>query len=192
MLRRTILSLILAASAAHAGQIVLSGTLTADDDIAWIPFSVPVSGTVSIRTLSYASGGFDPVLSLFDAAGLQPLLASNEDAPGTCGVDNPADISTGLCLDSALSLALPAGAYSLAITESFNYPLGPFLSSGFLMDGAGNFTGGPFLDVTGSQRTGDWVVQLNLPDPPAPEPGSLLLSSAALLALSLRRYRKSV
>lgn len=169
--------------AAHMPAAVLSysGIFGADDDLAFVNFNVDSPGTVEIRTLSAANGGFDPYLSLFDANGIQLLLDLNEDEPG-CG-----------CLDSLITLTTP-GNYILALTQSGNFPVGPTLADGFSQQGNGNFTGGPFLDIFGDTRTGDWELEINgpvsAPNNQVPEPATAALLAAGLSALALARNRR--
>jgi hypothetical protein len=73
---------------------------------------------------------------------------------------------------------LPAGSYFLALTEEDNLPFGPTFADGFSRSGEGNFTpgltgipGDSFLDLSPSQRNGNWAVVLERVD--APEPGAL-------------------
>jgi hypothetical protein len=50
----------------------------------------------------------------------------------------------------------------------------------------GNYTGGPFLDIFGDQRTGRWAFDVT-GDVAAdvPEPGTWLLAAAGLAALKM-------
>ena len=80
---------------------------------------------------------------------------NNTDA-GDDGNLVPADPNTGRRFDVLFDTVLPAGDYTVAITQFSNFANGPNLSDGFVHDGAGNFTGpacgvigGSFLD-TGS------------------------------------------
>lgn len=170
--------------AAHMPAAVLSytGIFGADDDLAFVNFNVDSPGTVEIRTLSAANGGFDPYLSLFDANGLQLLLDLNEDETG-CG-----------CLDSLITLNTP-GNYILALSQSGNFPNGPTLADGFSQQGNGNFTGGPFLDIFGDTRTGDWEIEISgpvsAPNSEVPEPATAALLAAGLSALAIARKRRA-
>jgi hypothetical protein len=79
-----------------------------------------------------------------------------------------------------------AGSYQVVVTEQDNTPNGPTLADGFALDGAGNFTGGPFIDDGGNQRTSffDFTVgQVNSAqsaDVPEPSPALLLAIALAL------------
>jgi len=163
-----------------------TGTFAVDDAEQSFNFTLASAATVTMRTWSFGggtnangsvitTGGFAPVLSLFNASGSQPLLAfdTGGTAPLACGPRN-IDPVTGFCLDAYLNDFLSAGSYILVLTQFDNTPNGPNLSDGFFEQGNGNFTGGPFFlnAGTGFQRTGDWAVDITT----APEP-----STAALL-----------
>jgi hypothetical protein len=156
----------------------LSGTFDSDDIEQAFNFTL-TGAPALIETTSYAKGGFDPVLSVFGAAG--NLLAMNDN--GTCS-QVAVDPATGACLDSYLPLHLPAGSYLLVLTEYDNLPNGPFLADGFSEAGNGNFTGNlfgspgeSFIDFTGSQRTDEWALDFTGGSDVSevPEPGLLPL-----------------
>ncbi len=171
--------LVLAAVAlpAYSATLSFTGVFSSDDDIAVRRFEISTERTIAITAFGYAGGvngagdtipscGFDTFISLFDASGPQFLLAVNDD--GGCGVVQSDPVS-GACFDSYMTLVLPAGAYLAALTQSGNPPLGPAFPDGFLMTGAGNFTGGPFLDAFGNQRDGHWafdIANVDAPEPP--------------------------
>jgi uncharacterized protein (TIGR03437 family) len=130
-----------------------SGAFSADDNERAFYFTLAAPGTVTLQTVSYAAGGFDPTLSVFDATG--KLVAVNQD--GGCS-NVAADPVNGFCWDSFLQLSLPAGNYTAVLTESENLPNGPTLADSFVYNGQGNFTsftplGANFLDFTLRQRT---------------------------------------
>lgn len=186
-------------AAVRAADFSFTGAFTRDDDMALFGFSVaagPVS-LVTLRTSSYATGGFDPVLSLFRASdGL--LLADNDDVNAAIPTGTvPADPTTGLRSDSFLEIDLEPGAYLLALTQYDNLAAGPNLANGFARAGTGNFTGGPFLQsvqqagggAINHSRTGNYSVQiLNVTSAQViPEPGTLALIGFAGLGGSLLR-----
>src|SRR5262245_31502110 len=139
---------------AGATDFSFVGAFSADDDVRL--FSLTADGTSNVRVISYGygggtqsngnvvpAGGFDTILTLFDSTGA--LVAQNDDAtsiPGGCGTI--ADPITGFafdaCLDFPVPPALPAGDYTVALTQFDNFPLGLTLSDGFTHVGEPNFT----------------------------------------------------
>ncbi len=217
-IRRLSLAVLTLAQVATAGSLSFTGAFTQDDQLQLFTFTAPTSTTV-VRTWSYAGGtdfagamidpgGFDPVLSVFDATGglmdSSLLLASNDDGPDQCPTNAPncvsSDPSTGAAFDSLLVLngLDPGGQYVLVLSESDNLPVGPDYGSGFSQTGQGNFTptefpcgGAAFCDANLAQRNGAWAVDiLNVGTADeAPEPGSILLVAAGLGVLGLLRRR---
>jgi hypothetical protein len=131
-------TLLLGVSTARAADFSFVGAFTRDDNVALFSFAVadgPIS-VVTVRTSSYASGGFDPILSLFRGDGL--LLADNDDVNlGIPASIVPADPATGQRSDSFLEMDLEPGVYTLALTQYDNFAAGPNLSNGFLRSGQG-------------------------------------------------------
>ena len=77
--------LILDFTGAASDTLDFSGSFSSDNDVAVILFSLAAPTTISARTTSAATGGFDPILSLFrfsDSADLSTglLIANNDDA----------------------------------------------------------------------------------------------------------------
>jgi hypothetical protein len=151
---------ILSLPAFSATIFAFSGNFTQDDYEAQYSFTILTSVSVNLQTWSYAggtdplsnvipSGGFAPVLSLFDAGGNLLGYDAGGSAPSGCG---PRAIdSDGFCLDAyLLEPLLNAGTYFVTLTEQDNTPNGPTLADGFARDGQGNFTGPEFLGVPGS------------------------------------------
>jgi len=147
---------------AQAAVFSFNGSFTADDNVQFLSFTQSSLSPVSLQTSSYAAGGFDPIVAVFDATGL--LIGQNDDGDGV-----PSDPSTGEALDSLLTLSpLAPGQYLVSLTEFDNFPLGPTLADGFVESGLGNFTadlfqcGAPnFCDVTGSARTNQWALTIS-------------------------------
>src|SRR5438552_3213354 len=204
----------LTAPSAKAGNFSFVGTFTQDDNVQLFNFTLSASAIVTFRTYSYAGGtnangmtilrgGFDPNLALFNSA-TTFLLIQNDN-----GVGVATDPATSRAWDSLQTINLPAGNYTLALTESNNFAVGPSLTNGFTRQGQGNFTGsrdarclsGQFVDASnvspGDCRDGNWAVDiLNVTSAqrvggatPVPEPASILLmiSGFAGIALKIRR-----
>jgi hypothetical protein len=209
-----ILALLLSAGVASASSFSFTGTFTQDDQLELFQFTAP-SNNVTLRTWGYAggtnvngqvipAGGFDPVLSLFDASGgllsSSLLVATNNDGAGVA-----ADPSTGNAFDSLLNLTTLAGTtYVLVLSQSDNLANGPDFGGGFSQQGAGNFTasefgcgGVSFCDASPAQRTGNWAVDIDgvgtardLSASSVPEPRSTTLLAAGIIFLALLGWRK--
>lgn len=194
-----------AVPAACSGLFNFSGTFTEDDNVRVFPYSVQNTSEVTAFTTSFATGGFAPLLSLFDASGAF-LFSDSGLADNDC-VNNAVDGATGACYDSRLSWNSVSGkTYLLVLTEYDNFAIGPTFSDGFTEMGAGNFTanppfnppipGGSFLLPGPTQRTDQWALEVTSADSTlvaaqVPEPGGtvLFLLGAALIA-SWKRAQK--
>lgn len=156
---------ILASGAASAADFSFSGTFSQDDDVVIFDFMVGAPSTVTLRSFSYAggtqadrtvvaAGGFDPIVAVFDAAG---VLIGDQDDANDDGNVVPADPVTSDAFDVLLDLMLAAGSYSVAISQFENFAAGPNLSDGFDESGA-DFTSafgcaaGRFCDFGGFDR----------------------------------------
>lgn len=210
----SVLALSLWAGAASAASFSFTGTFTQDDQLEIFQFTAP-SSSVTLLTWGYAggtnangqvipAGGFDPVLSLFDASGglisSSPLVATNND-----GASVAIDPSTGNGFDSFLNLTTLAGStYILVLSQSDNLANGPDYGGGFSQQGAGNFTSGEFgcggvsfCDATPAQRNGNWAVDIlgvgeatDLSASTVPEPGSTMLLLTGIAGLGFLRQGK--
>jgi hypothetical protein len=107
------------------------------------------------------------------------------------GRDSGLDHANG---DASLSLALTTGSYILALTQYDNLATGPRLSDGFLRTGDPTFTGefgtgaGPFLDIDGAQRTGNFALEISnvASATAAPEPANMALAMLGGLFILFR------
>ena len=182
----TIVAAAFLVSSASAATVSFTGNFSADDDKQIFHYNVLNQGSVSVSTTSFATGGFIPVLSLFDPAGNFLFLDS--------GYANNTDASLNWVSNAGTT-------YTIVLTEYDNFPNGLLLSDGFTEDGQGNFTTalsgfpGPFRDPLGTQLSGNWAVTFSSADPtleasPVPEPAAALLAGPGMLLLFwLRRKR---
>jgi len=215
-----IVALCLSIGVAAAGNFSFTGTFSQDDQLQVFQFTAPSASTL-LRTWGYAGGtnfdgnlilpgGFDPILSVFDATGglvsSSPLIDNNYDGPGVA-------TDGGNAFDSLLLLTAlnPGGTYILILSQNDNSANGSTYGDGFGRSGQGNFTAGafgcggtdPFCDLSTVQRNGNWAVDIggvqsaaDITNPGGsgvPEPGTILLLATGLTSLALLgRRRKQV
>lgn len=173
-------------ASAQAANISFTGHLAGDNEVQLFSFTLAADSGVTLRTWSYAggmnaagnligAGGFDPIVSLFyGLGGTALLIGANDDGSGVA-----VDPGTGLALDSLLEIsALPAGTYTVGLTQVANFANGPTLGDGFL--GSGN----PAFDG----RTGSWALDILGVDTAAsiPEPTTLALTVLGLAVVGAR------
>jgi len=162
-----------------------AGTLPNQDTALLQMFTLSAASNLTATTTSYAAGGFQSNLLLFNSTG-------NFVAAGVpFGVADP---TTGLVGDMRLTaMNLPAGMYTLAVTD---FLLNQSLTATNLSDGfTQNFGNGvDFLDANGNTRTGAFAFTITADSAAAiPEPGTLWLAAPtiAVLAMRIRRQRKN-
>ena len=129
----------------HAASFSYTGTFSADNDIRLFNFTVNTVSTVTIRTFGYGGGlqsdgnavlpgGFDPMLTIFNDAG---MVGGNVDGPSPPVLIDPA---TGLALDALFTGSFDPGSYTVALTQYGNFAFGPTLADGFAFEGVPDFT----------------------------------------------------
>ena len=101
-----------------------------------------------------------------------------------------------------MSALLDAGSYTLVLTQDGNMANGNSLADGFSLDGWADYTsqmylgvgGGRCINIDATQRSCDFALTVDLAavgGAPIPEPGSMALLGAGMLAAySLRRRRR--
>ena len=190
---------LISASAAPFLPITQSGVFTTDDAHGKVSFNLVSNQTLYFYTTSYAggpnadgttaaSGGFDPILTLFDNT--NTYVDSNDDDL-TNHYNRPKG-GTGSSFDSYLALNLTAGNYTLVVTQSDNNAaVGSNINDPFSEDGQPNFTSsfasgrpGMFYDATGGQNTGNYTLNVSAAPPSVPE-ASTPLSLGLMLALGV-------
>ncbi len=186
------------ASAAPFSPITQSGVFSTDDAHGLVAFSLASDQTLYFYTTSYAgglnadggtaaSGGFDPIVTLFDST--NTYVAYNDD--DTLNYNRPKN-GTVNSFDSYLAQKLTAGNYTLVVTQfDSTAAVGSNINDPFSEDGNPNFTSifasgrtGMFYDSNGNQNTGSYTVNVSAAPPAVPE-ASTTLSLGLLLALGL-------
>ena len=163
---------------------------SADSDFAqWAAavysFSVPTPSLMQAVTVSYADGGFEPYLSLFDGSG--NFLASTFFGT-TCPPGALVNPTSGACFDVLLDGGtLGAGTYQIAISAFENLSFAENFGSGTLADG---FTG------LGNLADGEdlhYAFNVTLTSTSSvPEPSSIwLLTAAAILGWLYRLHKRN-
>jgi hypothetical protein len=193
----TLLPLV-SASAAPFSPITRSGVFLTDDAHGNVTFNLASDQTLYFYTTSYAggpnadgtaaaSGGFDPIVSLFNSTGT--YVAFNDE--DTTNYNRPKN-GTGSSLDAYLAQNLTAGNYTLIVTQFYNFATsGSNINDPFSEDGNSNFTSiyspsgtGMFYDLKGNQNTGTYTVNVSAAPPAVPE-ASTTLSLGLMLALGI-------
>lgn len=165
--------------------VTLTGTLPNQGTALEQSFNLAMPGDLTIFTSSYASGGFQTNLLLFNSTG-EFITAG---IPG-----GTPDADSGIVGDQRLTaMNLAAGMYTVALTDFLlNQDLtATNLSDGFMFNLG---TGSTFVDVLGNTRTGSYSLTIAQGDDAAiPEPSTLWLASPVLgwLALRARKQRRS-
>lgn len=154
-------TLLLLSQTANAANFSFSGTFSKDDDVQLFKFSLDEPTTIKIQTFSYDggfqsddtyvnSGGFDPVIALFNGKG--ELILQQDD---------------GVSSDVLLEAHLKAGNYIISLMQFENFANGSTLDDGFARKGETDYTGfefgpdpGMFYDLYGNSRGNYWNVDI--------------------------------
>lgn len=136
------------ATPAMALDFDFAGTFTADNDVVLLDFTLGEASTITIFSSSWITGGFDPILAIWDEDG--GLLAEQDD-----GNTEGTAVSKGITYaygywDSYYDLALAPGTYTASIAQYDNFSagtddsgnviIGTSRSAGFTHDGNPDFT----------------------------------------------------
>ena len=160
----------------------IAGTLPNQGTALLEQITLPHESNLTAQSTSYATGGFEPDLLLYDASG------RFVDASSPAGMPDPGN---GLIGDTLLiGHDLPAGNYTLAITD---FLLNQSVFATNLSDGfTDNYGDGiNFIDSNGNTRTGLYAVSLSVNAVPEPSTWCLVASGAATCAGFATRRRRA-
>jgi len=197
------------APAIFSAEVDFTGNFSKDNDVLRFDFSVGLPNTnVTIFSSSWITGGFDPILAIWDSAGNQLF---EQDDGGLAGSQQSNSISYPFGeFDSFLNFDLDAGDYIATLTQYDNFSVSTLLADGFRFDADplftavfgcsnGRFCEGSLEDSNGDpvelNRTSAWELHfLNVDNASLnqiPEPPSLMLIGLAACALiGSRKFKK--
>lgn len=157
IIKRVLLAagLISAVASVRAADYDFSGNFTKDNDIATFNFTVGAPSTVTVFSSSWVSGGFDPILAIWDSSG--NLMAQQDDGHFIGQLQSNGVWYNVGYWDSDYAVALNAGDYIATVAEYSNFAVGSLLSQGFTYDSVPHFT---FTNGWGSQPdfNGVWSI----------------------------------
>lgn len=196
IIKACILAIGFVTGTANAADFSFTGEFKDVDEVQEFNFTVlGAASDVMLRTWSYAGGtnaagmdiargGFDPVVTLFNASTGGGIDENDDGSP-------VADSVTGLRYDSFLMTNLPAGAYTATVTQYSSFANGPSLADGFM--GSGNTSFGSrdphwALDILNVNTASIGASYISHTAPiPEPESYALLLAGLGLVAFMARR-----
>jgi hypothetical protein len=190
-----LMAISLTCGSANAAHFSFTGNFTDSNQVQEFNFAVAATDEVALRTLSYAGGinaegttiargGFDPIVSLFNAS-TRTLIASNDDGHLFY------DPVTGSAYDSFMKLMLSPGEYIATVTQYGSFSNGS-LDNGFLGSGSTDFSGRDshwaldFQNVQGASLGASYVA---VPSIPEPETYAMLLAGLGLLGWRMHNAR---
>ena len=163
----------------------ISGTLPNQGTALEEMFTLTSTSDLTISTNSYASGGFQPNLTLFDGSG--NYVASQLPSSPVATVDT----TTGLALDGYLTADnLMPGTYTVALTD---FLLNQSITATNLSDGfTANYGDGiNFIDEAGNTRNGNYSMTIDVASmAQAPEPAMSWMMGPILIAFAFMLKRK--
>lgn len=170
----------------------ISGTLANQNTVLEEAFTVSTTSNLTAFTTSYATGGFEPNLVLYNPDGTFNAVT---DTPGTSPVAK-AD-STGNAFDAYLtSTNLMPGTYTLALMD---WQVGQAITATNLSDGfpSNSGNGVTFIDEMENMRSASYSFTIDLTPVASatatPEPATVLLTAPLLLGLAFfARKRRSI
>jgi hypothetical protein len=196
------------------------GTLSTPEDTVLINLTLTTTGNVTLQTYGFGggtnaaatlvpSGGFDAFVGLFSGTGPTALFINGTSdilsnySPG-CPPAGTLTIGSvpAQCGDVNLQFtSLPAGTYTVLLTDGANVPNAVFESSpAYLGDGFTDLTGGVFqtcYDANDCNNdTGHWALDITAPDGstiPEPAPlGMVVMGLAFAAGLGRAQFGKTL
>jgi hypothetical protein len=136
----TLGSMVVGIGAASALDFDFSGTFTKDDDIARFNFTVGGENPslVTVFSSSWDDGGFDPILAIWTAAGVQMAEQDDGGVEGST-LSNAVSYDHGVW-DSYYQVSLDPGDYIATVGQYSNFANSTDLADGFRHEGNPNFT----------------------------------------------------
>lgn len=162
--------------------VTLTGTLPNQGTALEQTFTLASESDLTIFTSSYANGGFQTNLVLFDSMGGFITAGIPAGSP---------DPSNGIVGDSSLmAMNLAAGTYIVALTDFLlnQSDTAQNLSDGFTSNLGDGET---FVDANGNTRNGNYSLTIQANSAAIPEPSTLWLAAPALMYIGLRSRRRS-
>jgi PEP-CTERM motif len=202
-----------------------TGTLASPEDAFTTTLTLAAAGGVTLQSWSFGggtngagdlilAGGFDPLLAVFAGTGSGATILTDGMGNAIAGADTlstfpsytgcpPAgevNIGGDVCGDVTMSLSLPAGTYTILLSDAGYIPNAVY-DNGTLGEGFTDFTGGVFQTcntvgstTTCASDTANWAFDVTAPGssstPPVPEPGTFLLFTTGLLGVGASRSRR--
>jgi len=205
---------LLAASAAFAGSVSYTGTLSSPEDSFETTATLSAAGTLTLQTFGFGGGtnaagtvippgGFDPFVGVFDSTGdlIEGISDAMYNSTSFAGCP-PAGLVTvgnvpGDCGDIHLSVALAAGTYTVVLSDALYLPNAIFQSPyGNLSGGFADYTSGVFQTCVDANDcnsdSANWALDVTTPGSVAstPEPGSLCVCGIGFAAVAIILNRK--
>jgi hypothetical protein len=193
-----LIALSLISGNAAASDFSFVGNFKHDDEVQEFKFAVAgAAKEVVLRTWSFAGGtnaegaavehhGFDPMVTLFDAAGVR--VGFSDDG----GVLSAPDPAGGHTWDAYLAQLLLPGSYTATVTQYSSFP-GSLLTDSFEGSGRTGFNGRDShwaLDVLNVDSASIGASYLSpVPSVPEPESYALLLAGLGLVSYIVHRKR---
>jgi hypothetical protein len=197
-----LIAMSLISGSANATDFSLAGNFKHRNEVQELNFTVVgTAKEVVLRTWSFAGGtnaegavvehgGFDPMVTLFDASGVR--IGFSDDG-GTLSACDPV---SGHTWDPFLASLLSPGSYTATVTQYSSFPRG-LLTDGFQGTGPAGFNGRDshwaldVLNVDSASLGASYISPMPSPVSSVPEPESyaLLLAGLGLVSYAARRRR---